>query len=57
MGMKKSRDVRRPALRRETVRRLDAVSLADADLARVHGGALGTREQKAPTCPCRTSCD
>lgn len=57
MGKKKSSDARRPALKRETLRRLDAISLADADLVRVHGGVFGFREQKAPTCPCRTSCE
>ena len=57
MGKKKSSVVRRPTLKRETLRRLDAISLADADLARVHGGALAFLDQKAPTCPCRTSYD
>ena len=57
MGKKKSSVVRRPALTRETLRRLDTISLADEDLLRVHGGGLAFREQRVPTCPCRTSCD
>jgi hypothetical protein len=54
MGKKKSSDVRRPALKRETLRRLDAASLAEEDLLRVQGGGIVGR---VPTCPCRTSCD
>lgn len=55
MGKKESsRDVRRAALKRETLRRLDAASLADEDLLRIHGGGVGAGG-RVPTCPCRTS--
>ncbi|HEY8142106.1 MAG TPA: hypothetical protein VIG06_05520 [Kofleriaceae bacterium] len=56
MGKKKSSDLRRAVLKRETLRRLDAATLADEDLVRVQGGGY-VLERRAPTCPCRTSCD
>jgi hypothetical protein len=56
MGKKKSSDIRRATLRRETLRRLDAAILADEDLLRVQGAGFVV-DARVPTCPCRTSCD
>ena len=56
MGKKKSSDVRRVVLKRETLRKLDGATLGDEDLLRVQGAGFVV-DARVPTCPCRTSCD
>ena len=54
MGKKKTTGTaRRPSLKKETLRKLDAVALADEHLRLVNGGYLILA--KAPTYPCKTS--
>jgi hypothetical protein len=43
MGRKKSDEKKRPTVVRETLRRLDAVTLSPEDLAQVAGGTYGPR--------------
>lgn len=49
MGKKQDTRPRKPSLKKESLRNLDAIALSPDDLARVAGG------YKGPTCPCRTS--
>lgn len=50
MGKKQDTRPRKPSLKKESLRKLDSITLSPEDLARVAGG------YKAPTCPCRTDC-